>query len=985
MGEVYLAMDLELQRKVALKFLSDELLADNEGRERLLREARAASALNHPHICTVYAVGEEAGRWYIAMGYVEGRPLNEIIANGPLPAERIGSYGVQIADAIAHAHSRGVIHRDLKSANIMVTPEGRARVLDFGLAVRQGVEADSATQSRVTSAESGMVSGTLPYMAPEILRGQPADERSDIWALGVILYEMASGRQPFQGETAFELTSSILKDSATLPSEVPAGLRAIIQRCMSKSPGERYQSAAEVRAALEAVQSATSEAPVVVEAPAAESRPNWFTRAWVGAVAVVVILGFLWSFSGRGRGGGESGMGGLGAEGLAIGSSGRPSLAVLNFVDRTGSERDAWLASGVPSMLQTGLAQTAGLDVVSSGRIHEIMVQLGEERIEDLDLATLGEIARRSGAGAVVVGAVYAAGSDYRIDVQVEDVDTGRVIAAHTATGPDVFALVDDLAARVRGGLELEPAPDEAGIAEITTDSLEAWRHFDEGLKAQQNLRHAAARDSFLRAVELDPEFALAHAHLFLLNPWLVDPASAAEHERIVLENLERLPERDRSYFLAGVPWRSGDPARAAELYEELIDRYPDFEDAYIALSLLYGGILREPSRALELLGQGVQANPSSGHLRNQYGYALFEAGEYAAALQQIEAYAELNPSEPNPLDSLAEMYLRTGQPERAIEYYTEAGRMDPTWTGTPVGRTTAYAMLGRYREALAEFEVYGDLASALGYANSGYQSGRAMLLAMVGRNDEAGQLWREELAGNQDSTDVLVGNSARLSGAGISLQIGDYAQAVELGEAVVDHSTNIGGDIFQRSMAIFSHAAAGIAAVHLGDFAVAREHLGELEGICDREIQEERWYIDSLKGEIELAEGRPAEAETSFRAAEPEFKMGYGASVLVRAWGWNNSSWRDGAARALRAQGDLAGAITEYRQLLTPSMTSKFTSFLEPRYVLELARLLDETGDAEAARVEYERFAELWKDADPELQPLVEEARQRAAELAGS
>jgi tetratricopeptide (TPR) repeat protein len=635
-------------------------------------------------------------------------------------------------------------------------------------------------------------------------------------------------------------------------------------------------------------------------------------------------------------------------------------------------------------MLQTGLAQTAGLDVISSGRIHEILVQLGEEQIEDLDQATLGEIARRSGAGAVVVGAVYAAGSDYRIDVQVEDVNNGRVIAAHTATGPDVFALVDDLAERVRGGLELQPAAEKGGIAEITTDSLEAWRYFDEGVKAEQNLRQTDARDAFYRAIELDPNFALAHAHLVNIRNWLVEPGRAAEHERIVLENLERLPERDRLFFLAGDTRRRGDPVRAAELFEELIEKYPDFEDAYIDISLIYAGLLRDPSRALDLLGRGVQANPSSGHLHNQYGYLLFEAGEYAAALQQIEAYAELNPGEPNPLDSLAEMYLRTGQPERAIEYYTEAGRIDPTWTGTPVGRTTAFAMLGRYEEALAEFELYGEAAAALGYPNSGFAEGKAMLLSMVGRNEEAGRLWRRELAANRDSTVPLAETASLLSGAGISLHSGDYPSAIDLGEEAVDRSPDVGGNLFHRQMAILAHAFAGIAAVHLGDLATATEHLGQMEAICDREIQEERWYIDSLKGEIELAEGRPAEAEASFRAAEPEFKMGYGATVLLRAWSWNNSSWRDGAARALRAQGDLAGAIAEYRRLVTPSMTSKFTSFLEPRYVLDLARLLDETGDAEAAAVEYARFAELWKNADPDLQPLVEDARERAATLGG-
>jgi tetratricopeptide (TPR) repeat protein len=195
---------------------------------------------------------------------------------------------------------------------------------------------------------------------------------------------------------------------------------------------------------------------------------------------------------------------------------------------------------------------------------------------------------------------------------------------------------------------------------------------------------------------------------------------------------------------------------------------------------------------------------------------------------------------------------------------------------------------------------------------------------------------------------------------------------------------TETENDLLQRQLVVGTHAYTGIALARLGDIAGAREHLESLEAIYDRDMEDERWYTGSLQSEIELAEGHPEEATAAFRAAEPEIKMSFGASYITRAWLWNNSPWRDGAARALKAQGDLAGAITEYRRLVTPSMTSKFTSFLEPRFVLELARLLDETGDTEAAAAEYARFAELWQDADPELQPLVEEARQRAAALGG-
>src|SRR5512139_3021097 len=260
MGEVYRARDTRLGREVALKVLPTTTVADESARARLLREARLASQLNHPHICIVHEVGEAVPSTgsgqavaYIAMELVEGQPLNARLAEGPLPAEQVLRYGSQLADALAHAHARGVVHRDLKSANVVVTPEGQVKVLDFGLAKRLTEEAlaEAATVAPESLTAPGIVAGTLAYMAPEQLRGRPADERSDIWALGVVLYEMASGRQPFGGQTCFEVSSAILTGTPTrLAATVPVSLSAVIERCLAKEPGDRYQRASEVRAVL---------------------------------------------------------------------------------------------------------------------------------------------------------------------------------------------------------------------------------------------------------------------------------------------------------------------------------------------------------------------------------------------------------------------------------------------------------------------------------------------------------------------------------------------------------------------------------------------------------------------------------------------------------------------------------------------------------------------------------------------------------------
>jgi eukaryotic-like serine/threonine-protein kinase len=253
MGVVYSAFDTLLERKVAIKVVGNGVLADKSARDLLLHEARAASALNHPNICTIHQVGDSDGEAYIVMEHVEGQLLSSLVGSEDLSPELVVRYAVQIAEALAHAHKHGVIHRDLKSTNVLVTPEGRVKVLDFGLATRVlPGELQEAVSAKIPLTESSMIVGTLPYLSPELLRAEPADAQTDIWALGVLLYEMASGKHPFSGRTAFELSSAILRDPPTpLPDAVPPAISVVILRCLAKSPGDRYQRASDVGADLQ--------------------------------------------------------------------------------------------------------------------------------------------------------------------------------------------------------------------------------------------------------------------------------------------------------------------------------------------------------------------------------------------------------------------------------------------------------------------------------------------------------------------------------------------------------------------------------------------------------------------------------------------------------------------------------------------------------------------------------------------------------------
>jgi serine/threonine protein kinase/Tol biopolymer transport system component len=298
MGAVYLARDERLGRDVAVKVVSPGPGATETARLRLLREAQLASALNHQNICTIYGVEESSGQTLIVMEHVSGRRLRDAIPAGGLPAATAMRYGSEIADALAHAHGRNILHRDLKTANVMITAEDRVKVLDFGLAKRlEGSDAQALTRSELSLTEPGSVVGTLYAMAPELLRGEEASPRSDIWALGIVLYEMVAGRPPFDGKTNFELSAAVLREEPVpLPAAVPAGLQSVIARCLAKEPGRRYQSAGEVRAALDAAHSSTS-VPVLPQRNV--KKMVWYACAAAAAVAVGVSAWFLATSSRR--------------------------------------------------------------------------------------------------------------------------------------------------------------------------------------------------------------------------------------------------------------------------------------------------------------------------------------------------------------------------------------------------------------------------------------------------------------------------------------------------------------------------------------------------------------------------------------------------------------------------------------------------------------------------------------------------------------
>jgi len=980
MGEVYLAEDTKLHRKVALKFLPENLTRDESRKQRFIQEARAAASMEHPHIAAIYDIGDVDGRTFIVMEYVRGASLREAIRERKLGVRRSLELANQIGDALAKAHERGVVHRDLKPENVVLSEDGYAKIIDFGLAKlgepRPAGDGENTVEHEAETlikTQDGLLLGTVAYMSPEQARAKPVDAQTDIFSLGVVMQEMLSGSSPFQRPSVAETLSAILKESPPpLPEDVTAlapALPSILRKALAKEPGGRYQRmrdlANDIRALREEMGSGAR--------PFFRSSTSSILRNGVlvaGALALVLATSFFFSRD---------------AQPTGIGASGRPAIAVMYFEDNTGSEEIRWLAKGLPNMLVTDLAQTPGLDVVSRQRIQEILKQIGKDELEAIDASLVPEIARRAGAGAVVGGSIYKLDDQIRIDVQVEDVGSGRILSAHSVRGNDVFPLVDELSGRIRDSLNMTKAPLERGIADVTTASLEAYRHYVEGLEASRNFRWADAREHLERAVEIDPSFAMARFELYYLAPLWGDATLVEAYRQKVSEHLDRLPERQRLFIEAHFARHDDDdPERARDLLEELLARYPDEADAYTNLAMVYNGPLNEPQKALETLARGTAAVPMGGTVHNQYAYYLLYAGRYQEAFRELETYAELNPEEPNPFDSMGEAYLFTGQPEKALESYARALDVDPSFFNAHTGRAWGFAMLGRYDEAREEIAEREKAIATAGFRT--LQPVTAFLGAFIdsreGRYREAQKQIELglQLAESLDQKESIV--PLLLLESSLALERGDYAQTLGVTRRARELIPELEDAQQRTAQTLFTQLLAGTAEARSGDVSSARERWEAQRDLSSPKQLLLNFAFRALEGEIALAEGELHLAAAAFSAAEPEIKMHLHVTRPVESLAVNNPPMRDGLARVRVAQGDLAGAIEIYRSLLTPDVESKWTAMLEPRYVLALARLLDQTGDTAAARTEYQRFLDLWKHADPEL-PELAEARAYLARAA--
>jgi len=703
MGMVYRAHDARLDRDLALKILPCNLMADENARARLIAEARTASSLNHPHIAQVYDVGEDRGHMFFAMELVEGKPLRELIQRGGLPHATVCQFGSQIANALAFAHERGVVHRDLKSANVMITPERRVKVLDFGLAKRlKDAQADDKRDPDLTA--SGMILGTPNYLPPEVLLGGSADARSDIWALGVMLYEMASGRLPFDGASMAELATAIVNESPNpLSARVPTGLQMVIARCLSKDPGSRYRSASEIEAALEALDPSV----VRTRASGGGSRRVWTMAAGAGAVAVGIAFAVTLALR---TGDIRKGIGGA----VGGGAADRPrieSLAVLPLANLSGDPTQEYFADGMTEELITNLAPIRSLKVISRTSVMPFKHST----------KSLKEIAAALDVDGIVEGSVLRAGDRVRITAQLIEAAKDRHLWAksYERDVKDVLGLQSEVARDIASEIQLRLSPQEAArMTQRRTVNPEAYELYLRGRYEWSKVSPAAmlkAIEYYEKALALDPTDAryssgLADAYLLQTQvlgtvPQKEGMAKVKEYARRALAADESSAEAHASIavalFFGDWDW-SGAEKNARQAIQ--------LNTGYSTAHLVYSVILAASGRVNEAIEQdhlAMDLDPLSLIVNWNAAATLFYARRYEDAIAQCKRASELDPSSHLGPSTLAHVYEQTGNYQGVMDILDKLPAAMTGGKGVVSKLKHAYATAGPtgYWRAMLELE----------------------------------------------------------------------------------------------------------------------------------------------------------------------------------------------------------------------------------------------------------------------------------------